>query len=197
MFGQGIYFATDSSKSAREIYTKGSNKLLLCDVFLGKVKEVRSVDRWWNRKKLRSQKFDSLHAPRNSAVKNDEFVIFNPDQALPRYIIHFKHSNHVVPPSPIQLTRLSFFKKTMRASRQVNFQDPYEMFYNYAESHFRRMSMNQFTIKSIDIVINKELSVAFEETKQNFKEKGIPNQEILAYHGTDKNNIDSILKINL
>jgi len=32
MYGQGIYFATDSSKSAQEIYTKGSNKLLLCDV---------------------------------------------------------------------------------------------------------------------------------------------------------------------
>ena len=197
MFGQGIYFATDSSKSAREIYTKGSNKLLLCDVFLGKVKEVRSSDRWWNRKKLKSQKFDSLHAPRNSAVKNDEFVIFNPDQALPRYIIHFKPSNHVVPPSPKHLTHLSFFTKTMKASRQVNFQDPYEMFYNYAESHFRRMSKNQFTIKSIDIVINKELSVAFEKTKRNFKEKDIPNQEILAYHGTDKNNIDSILKANL
>ena len=30
-----MYLATDSSKSAQEIYTKGSKKLLLCDVFLG------------------------------------------------------------------------------------------------------------------------------------------------------------------
>lgn len=36
MFGRGIYFATDSSKSAQEIYTKGSNTLLLCHVWLGK-----------------------------------------------------------------------------------------------------------------------------------------------------------------
>ena len=41
MFGQGIYFATDSSKSAQEIYTKNSNKLLLCKVLLGRSKEVR------------------------------------------------------------------------------------------------------------------------------------------------------------
>ena len=36
MFGRGVYFATDSSKSAQEMYTKGSNCLLLCDVLLGK-----------------------------------------------------------------------------------------------------------------------------------------------------------------
>jgi Poly(ADP-ribose) polymerase catalytic domain len=40
MFGRGIYFATDSSKSAQEIYTKGTNKLLLCEVLLGKHKTV-------------------------------------------------------------------------------------------------------------------------------------------------------------
>ncbi len=40
MFGCGIYFATDSSKSAREIYTRGTNKLLLCEVLLGKHKTV-------------------------------------------------------------------------------------------------------------------------------------------------------------
>ncbi|GLJ17146.1 hypothetical protein SUGI_0296680 [Cryptomeria japonica] len=36
MFGRGIYFATDSSKSAQQIYTKGSNKLLLSEVLLGR-----------------------------------------------------------------------------------------------------------------------------------------------------------------
>ena len=35
MFGQGVYFATDSSKSAQNLYTKGSNCLLLCDVLMG------------------------------------------------------------------------------------------------------------------------------------------------------------------
>ena len=36
MYGFGIYFASDSSKSAQEMYVKGSNKLLLCEVLLGK-----------------------------------------------------------------------------------------------------------------------------------------------------------------
>ena len=53
MFGQGIYFATDSSKSAQEIYTKGSGKLLLCQVILGKSKVVHEAD---NKKKLKETK---------------------------------------------------------------------------------------------------------------------------------------------
>jgi hypothetical protein len=35
MFGRGIYFATDSSKSAQALYTKDTNQVLLCDVWIG------------------------------------------------------------------------------------------------------------------------------------------------------------------
>ena len=93
MYGQGIYFATDSSKSAQQIYTGGSNKLLLCDVLLGKSKKVFSADTKLSLKKIRDEGFDSVFAPRDSkatgGVLNDEFVIYDPDQAFPRYIIHF------------------------------------------------------------------------------------------------------------
>ena len=201
MYGQGIYFATDSSKSAQKIYTKGSRKLLLCQVLLGKSKTVQKADPTLNSKKLKSERCDSVYAPRGTAVKNDEFVIFNPDQALPQYIIHFSDTNNLVPPSPKTLTTQSFFKKNMKASRAVNFQDPFEMYYNFAESHFRRMAaktnLQPATISSIDIVINKDLERKFEATKKLFKVLGIPDQEILAYHGTDRANIDNILKTNL
>ncbi len=90
MYGQGIYFATDSSKSAQEIYTKGSHMLLLCNVLLGRSKEVRSADNKLNKKGLRKEGFDSVYAPRGTEVKNDEFVIFDPAQALPVYIIHYR-----------------------------------------------------------------------------------------------------------
>ncbi len=66
-------------------------------------------------------------------------------------------------------------------------------YYNIAESHFRRMaaktnpplSPQKATITSIDIVINKNLEDKFEATRQKFKSQGIPDKEILAYHGTD------------
>ena len=201
MYGQGIYFATDSSKSAQKIYTKGSQKLLLCHVILGKSKEVSKADPTLNKQKLRSERCDSVYAPRGTAVKNDEFVIFDPDQALPRYIIHFSSTHTVLPPSPKTLTKQPFLKQNVKASRAVNFQDPFEMFYSFAESHFRRMAaktnLQPATISSIDIVINKDLERKFEATKRLFKILGIPDDEILAYHGTDASNIDSILKTNL
>ena len=201
MYGQGIYFATDSSKSARNIYTKDSQKLLLCQVILGKSMTVEKADNTLNKKKLLHTKCDSVYAPRGTDVTNDEFVIFNPDQALPQYIIHFSSTNNVVPPSPTSLTTQSFLKKNMKASRSVNFQDPFEMYYNWAESHFRRMAvksrLQQVTISSIDIVINKDLEDKFETTRKKFQSQGIPDKEILAYHGTASTNIDSILKSNL
>jgi hypothetical protein len=203
MYGQGIYFATDSSKSAQKIYTKGSQKLLLCQVILGKSKVVSKADPTLNKMKLRSERCDSVFAPRGSAVKNDEFVIFDPDQALPQYIIHFLHL-----PYPSTISKQSAVTvKTMLPKRNVDFQDPFEAYYNIAESHFRRMaaktcppfslSPQKATITSIDIVINKNLEDKFEATRQKFKSQGIPDKEILAYHGTASTNIPSILKTNL
>ena len=101
MFGYGIYFATDSSKSAQKIYTKGTNKLLLCDVLLGNAKTVLKADHSLTLAKIRAEGFDSVLAPRDSkstgGVLYDEFVIYDPDQALPRYIIHFESSQNSSP----------------------------------------------------------------------------------------------------
>ncbi|XP_028413718.1 NFX1-type zinc finger-containing protein 1-like [Dendronephthya gigantea] len=207
MYGQGIYFATDSSKSAQNIYTKGSQKLLLCLVILGKSKTVQQSDYNLNKQKLRSHGYDSVFAPRGTAVKNDEFVIFDPDQALPQYIIHFSDLNTVLPPSPSNLAapQQPLTIRNMLPTRTVNFQDPFEMYYSFAESHFRRMAAKgnppltaqQAKISSIDIVINNVLETKFQATKRKFQAQGIPDREILAYHGTAPNNIQSILQNNL
>ena len=75
MYGAGIYFATDSSKSAREIYTKGSNKLLVCQVLLGKSLPVTGADKNLDLKALRRKGFDSVYAPRNSGSTNGRIII--------------------------------------------------------------------------------------------------------------------------
>jgi len=40
MYGQGVYFAANSTKSANELYTSGSGRLLLCKVLVGKPCDV-------------------------------------------------------------------------------------------------------------------------------------------------------------
>ena len=117
IFGRGIYFESDSSKSAQEMYTKGSKALILCDVLLGhacvvpgltaqhalsKYVKTSKTGRPFldvDEKKIRKEGFDSVYAPRdtraNAGVLFDEMIVYNPSQAIPRYVIHFGqvHSN--------------------------------------------------------------------------------------------------------
>ena len=85
MYGQGIYFATDTTKSAQSMYTGGqeTGQLLLCKVLLGKSCAVKSlktghplVKAWKPNKKggyldlnakiVKEAGFDSVFAQRDS-----------------------------------------------------------------------------------------------------------------------------------
>ena len=52
-------------------------------------------------------------------------------------------------------------------------------------------------MKSIQLVYNQVLENAFEAKKQEFTRKGIPNNEVFAFHGTPAQNVDSIVQTNL
>ncbi len=52
-------------------------------------------------------------------------------------------------------------------------------------------------IKGIDLVRNATLEGQFEGKKGDFKRRGIPDHEVLAFHGTPVHNVESILKKNL
>ena len=107
----------DSSKIAQEMYTKGSNAFILCDVLLGQVCEVpgltgqHALSKYVKKskkglpfldgdeKEIQKEGFDSVCAPRdtraNAGLPFDEMIAFNPSQAMPRYVINFGqvHSN--------------------------------------------------------------------------------------------------------
>ena len=166
MYGQGIYFATDSSKSAQAIYTKGSNKLLLCDVLLGKSKTVLRAAPDLNYETLRKEKFDSVFAPRGTkgtgGVANDEFVIFDPDQALPKYIIHYKVSSGLSTSSlvsPGSLSAQGVQVHTVMASRNVDMNDPLKVHYDRAFAKFHEASSKGYYL--FKIIYRHALGYAF------------------------------------
>ena len=66
LYGKGVYFASDSSKSAQEIYTKGSNMLLLCKIALGRTYTVEGGQQSMTLEKLTKRKYDSLFAKRDT-----------------------------------------------------------------------------------------------------------------------------------
>ena len=92
-YGAGIYLATDSSKSQCYSRKKGANQLLLCEVLLGKVLTLKTADPNMNLQTLKENHCDSVFAPRDTkhkgGVLNDEYVVFRPEQVLPRYVVHY------------------------------------------------------------------------------------------------------------
>uniref|UniRef100_A0A1I8H7A7 Poly [ADP-ribose] polymerase n=1 Tax=Macrostomum lignano TaxID=282301 RepID=A0A1I8H7A7_9PLAT len=93
MFGAGIYFATDSTKSAQYCRGTGIKSLLLCDVLLGKTMVCDAPKTSLTLEQVRTAGYDSVFARRNSKKKggvlNDEYIVYRAEQATPRYLIKF------------------------------------------------------------------------------------------------------------
>ncbi|KAK2702413.1 hypothetical protein QYM36_018975 [Artemia franciscana] len=202
MFGCGIYFATDSSKSAQQIYTKGSNILILCDVLLGKEMKVSTPQYAMNLGTIRSLGYDSLFAPRGTkndgGVLFDEFVIYDPRQAYPRYVINYKATQMGVPVGSIPSAK--FQKYEIHPSRSFDPSNELDYHFRVAEAQFCRLCKNREVVK-VTYVINPVLELQFLETSKQFAVKYGPGAEeakpILAFHGTPvEKNIDSILSNN-
>merc|ERR1712129_163771 len=102
MFGKGIYFAGTPLKSMQ--YTKGSTgAILLCEVELGNTMMASAAANdltpenvgnrgWIMRTLFRQRSFDSVTARAGlfGAVRVPEYVVYKPDQAVPRYLILFR-----------------------------------------------------------------------------------------------------------
>ncbi|KAK2704508.1 hypothetical protein QYM36_016789 [Artemia franciscana] len=201
-FGLGIYFAGDSSKSAQQIYTKGSNILILCDVLLGKEMKVSTSQYTINYYTIRSLGYDSLFAPADTksagGVLFDEFVIYDPRQAYPRYVINYKVKEIGVPARSVISTK--FQKHEILRSRSFDKSNELDYHFRLAEAEFRRFCTNRDVVK-VTYVINPALESQFLETSKKFAAKyGAGAEEakpILAFHGTPiEANIESILKNN-
>ena len=57
-------------------------------------------------------------------------------------------------------------------------------------------SKKKLTAKSIDVVYNPKLISNFEKKEEEFRSKSIPLTKVFSFHGTAKENIDSILQNN-
>ena len=90
MFGAGVYFAESAAKSWD--FSGGHSLVLLCDVQLGRTYEAKRAKYHFTDRSLRSclpwtKKYDSLMA--RECVNRPEYVIYEPMQAMPRYVLEF------------------------------------------------------------------------------------------------------------
>jgi poly [ADP-ribose] polymerase 2/3/4 len=91
LFGSGIYASDQSTKSLNYSYGSWSNTIetncfmLLCDVAMGKYYVPNSSG-----ESLPKRGYDSTFAKANhSGVRNNEMVIYNPNQINPKYLVEF------------------------------------------------------------------------------------------------------------
>eukprot|EP01018_Ginkgo_biloba_P039120 Gb_11774 [translate_table: standard] len=199
MFGQGCYFATDSSKGAQKIYTKGSNKLLLCDVLLGRTWTVQKDYPDMDLEKIKKKGYDSLFSKRGGrgtgGTLYDEYVVYNPYQAIPRYIVHYKNQHRdlrALNPHhfPHNLTRIPYLP-----SSTFNGDDAAEYRFRQAESQFYRMSSGgNHKVVKVEYILNKLLQSRYDRAKQEFEAKNKKMQQMLVFHGTDQNAIEKIVQ---
>jgi len=184
MFGEGIYFASDSSKSAQDRYTRGSNMLLVCDVLLGKTFTVSTAMHSMTGRELNRRGYDSLFAKRGTkgtgGVLNDEFVVYSPDQALPRYIVHYDTIQYREAPCTAQLEQAAiasgtdFIKHTLVRKKDAQPGDPFDFHFSIAESQFRRLMQKvglQYVIGSVDYYINLSNIDRFNKAVATMKQK--------------------------
>merc|ERR1711872_359920 len=193
---------SESSKSARHLYTKGSNKLLLCKVWLGKALIADKAMTDLTPSKMKKLGYDSLYAKaKKDFLHNDEYVVYNPAQARPVFIIHYQLDE--LNKSNFQLPKpkgANHFKRTsVLPKREFDTGNPYDVHFQVAASRFYSLQVGgtqRYTIKSIEIVENSALEAKFNAKKKYFEKHKIPNNVTFGFHGTDASNIDSILKSN-
>lgn len=214
MFGKGVYFATDSSKSAQKCYTKDSKMLLVCEVLLGKCLTVERSLPGMDINKLHVLGYDSLFAKRGTqqqgGVCNDEFVVYDPNQAIVRFIVHYEETDcslstlaTTLQPKMGNLGAPTFTKYDLLPSKRGVKTDSEEFHFRLAESQFlrlmRRLNMTNGEVTSVEYYINPELERRFKIMQVAMKAKypkGEESEVILAFHGTKLENIDPIVKNN-
>eukprot|EP01060_Flectonema_neradi_P023092 TRINITY_DN3130_c0_g1_i1.p1 TRINITY_DN3130_c0_g1~~TRINITY_DN3130_c0_g1_i1.p1 ORF type:complete len:720 (+),score=125.38 TRINITY_DN3130_c0_g1_i1:1064-3223(+) len=113
LYGMGIYFASNSSKcvwfvepwdidalqSITEPYTwpGAPQQLIVAELAVGNYKEVQSPTPHETQETLHRDGFDSVKAIANSQHKSgcryEEWVVYNPKQAFPRYVVHYQKTH--------------------------------------------------------------------------------------------------------
>jgi len=198
MCGHGIYLASDSTKSAQKEYTQGSNMLLVCKTLLGRCLTKNEPDNHLDRKKLRKQGFDSVFAPAGSAVRFDEYIVYDKRQTVVSFVVHFTQGSVKLPAAPISSSG-NFLIHELRPQRGFDPEDVQQIHFRLCESHLlRQLQSNSHTqLMKVEYVVNPKLNGQFEEQRKAFQRHGISDEIILAFHGTrNRETVDSIVRGN-
>ncbi|GLJ17147.1 hypothetical protein SUGI_0296690 [Cryptomeria japonica] len=145
--------------------------------------------------------YDSLFSKRDAKGKGgtlyDEFVVYDPHQAIPRYIVHYK--NLVPDPaaisSPISSVNRNLIRLQYIMSQNFTGDTPAEYHFRLAESQFFRMSSrDNYKAIKVEHILNKKLQMVYEKAKEELEKQRKSVEEMLVFHGTNKDAIEKIIE---
>lgn len=92
MFGDGIYFASNSTKSANYCWGFGSRSrgetfyMFVCEVATGRIKDYQSAE---SGLKSAPRGYNSVRGKKGSYLMNDEYIVYRESQVQIKYVIEF------------------------------------------------------------------------------------------------------------
>ena len=190
----------NSHWTTRGTDTEEEKKLILCEVFLGKVKNVKDLT------EANMTKCDSIVVPRKDDNGHDEgkkyhkFILFKADQLFPRYVVSYR-----LKPLPEVRFKGPFnsCKKVILPQRHINSNDLLQTHFSFVESRFLRM-INRMEVNceitKIEFYTNPKLEGNFQKQCEEFKKKYCKSEEtdpIFGFHGTKSDEVvESIMNNN-
>ena len=199
-FGPGFYFTARSERIPKNIGDTCLHHFLVCDVLVGKSKNMGNTVQDMNLEKLKRQMADSIFVPGSN---NETVVVFNKQQALPKYIVCYAccdFSEGSGYQGKLEDAATEFKEYHITPKREMSLDDPLEHHFRMAESQFNRMGRQQYKVESVDYYINPPLLKKFNQMQASMESKyGKETTEskfILGFHGTDPKNFDAIVKYN-
>lgn len=204
--GKAHRFEAYSSSVAQQ---NDNHNLLLCEVLLGKTLRLPYVEALggnFDSNRLRKNSCDSvsLGGGRENA---DQFrpvahAIFNPRQAIPRFLVSFKLVNLEAVAEDHEFERFGKQKAlenggVCRLPLLPSLHDegltPQDCHFRMAESQFYRMSQNRkLKVTKVEFVKNLPLEEKFKTKKEEFKALNVTVKQQFVFHGTGSAAIDKI-----
>lgn len=183
-FGNGLYFATNSQKSANytglkanqgrsKNWVNGSAKeygyLLLCDVVMGKSYEPTTTNSSLNERTIRAKGCLSTYA-KKGIFQDDEIIVYNQNQVNVRYIVELQGDNRFkeyhINPTKLHLTN-GFNEITVNNGKFTS-----ELVLNQLSTADRDYLMNKLYLKEDD-------KITFEFIPEIKQEKILLNEKPL------------------
>lgn len=168
-------------------YTRGSNTLLVCKTLLGKCLTMEKPDNHLDRQSIRKKGYDSVFAPAGTAVRFDEYIVYDARQCVVEWVVHFRSGNATPMATPWSVRGQTIGRATCRelSASELGAKDSRELQeFNFALGHYVRLLKGKArTVTKIDVYDSPEIDAKFKAKKEEFRSAGKSTDAWWVFHG--------------